>query len=131
MNPIVSVENGTTFDVTSVVRELREEDQYGREGQAARTLVRTSDLRLLVVALRAGKTISEHHAKATASLQSLTGRIRVRLPEQQVDLTEGQLLVMGAALPHEVHSETDSAFLLTLGWSVPGDSKLRHDAESV
>ncbi|MBZ0231024.1 MAG: cupin domain-containing protein [Deltaproteobacteria bacterium] len=92
------------------------EARRGGEGQAARTLIRSADLRIVVVALAAGATISEHHAAVTASVHTLTGRVRLQLPERSVEVAAGQLLVLGAGLAHDVHAETDSAFLLTLGW---------------
>ena len=106
------------FDLAVVARELRAEEPYLREGQTARTLIRTPDLRIVVVALKNGKTISEHHASVTASVQTLSGHIRLQLPERTIDVPEGQLLVMGAGLPHDVYAETDSTFVLTLGWPV-------------
>jgi len=116
MNTPASPDHGATFDLAAVARELLDEEPYVREGQTARTLVRTPDLRIVVVALKRGKTISEHHANVTASVQTLSGHIRLRLPEHSVDVPEGQLLVMGAGLPHDVSAEIDSTFLLTLGW---------------
>ena len=116
MNAPALPDHGTLFNLATVARELPAEEPYLREGQTARTLIRTPDLRIIVVALKRGKTISEHHANVTASVQTLSGRIRLRLPERSVDVAEGQLLVMGAGVPHDVYAETDSTFLLTLGW---------------
>lgn len=116
MNNPAPPDHGVTFDLAAVARELRAEEPYLREGQTARTLIRTADLRIVVVALKSGKTISEHHASVTASVQTLSGHIRLQLPERTVDVPEGQLLVMGAGLAHDVYAETDSTFLLTLGW---------------
>ncbi len=116
MTTPASPNHGVTFDLTSVVRALRAEEVYRREGQAARTLIRTADLRIVVIALARGKTISEHHASVTASVQALSGHIRLQLPERSAELRQGELLVMGAGLPHDVHAMSDSALLLTLGW---------------
>lgn len=114
--PPTSPDHGATFDLEAVAEELRAEEQYVDEGQASRTLIRASDLRMVLVVLEAGKTISEHHAKATASVQTLSGHIRLQLPERSADVPAGQVLVMGAGLAHDVYAESDSAFLLTLGW---------------
>lgn len=108
--------HGVTFDLATVAEELRTEEPYLREGQGARTLNRSADLRVLLIALKAGKTISEHHANVTASVQVLAGRLRLQLEDRGVDLSVGQLVVLGAGVSHDVHAETDSAFLLTLGW---------------
>jgi quercetin dioxygenase-like cupin family protein len=110
-------QHGAHFDLTAIARELRAEEAYVRDGQAARTLIRSSDLRIVVVALKAGKAISEHHANVTASVQTLTGHIRLQLPDRGVDVPAGHILVLGAGLSHDVHAETDSVLLLTLGWA--------------
>lgn len=106
------------FDLVGVARELRAEPSYAREGQTARTLVRSSDLRVVLVVMRAGKTMSEHHAKVTASVQTLEGALRLGVAAERVELPVGQLLVLPPGLAHDVTAEVDSAFLLTLGWQV-------------
>jgi len=114
--PPIPPSHGVTFDLELIAKQLRAEDSYVSEGQAARTLIRSSDLRLVVVALKAEKTISEHHANVTASVQTLSGQIRLQLPDRTVGVAAGQLLGLGAGLAHDVHAELDSTFLLTLGW---------------
>ena len=109
-------DHGLTFDLAIVAEELLTDEAYVREGQAARTLIRSSDLRMLMIALRSGKTISEHHASVTACVQALSGQIRLQLPDRGVDVRAGQVLVLGAGLAHDVRAEVDSTFLLTLGW---------------
>lgn len=111
-----SPEHGLTFNLGAIAEELRGEPSYVREGQTARTLIRTTDLRVVLVALRAGKRISEHHASVTASVHTLTGQVRLQLPDRTADVPAGHLLVLGSGLPHDVYAETDSTFVLTLGW---------------
>ena len=117
MNKPESAEHGITFDLLALARDLQDEPSYLREGQAARTLVRAPDLRIVVIALRAGKRMAEHHANVTASVQTLTGHLRLQLADRSAELPAGQLIVLGAGLPHDVYAETDSTFVLTLGWS--------------
>lgn len=118
MSEPVSPEHGAIHELGALAQELRNEPSYLRDGQAARTLVRASDLRIVVIALQAGKRISEHHANVTASVHALTGHIRLQLADRSVDLPAGQLLVLGSGLPHDVSAETDSIFVLTLGWKM-------------
>lgn len=115
MNQPTQPEQGVVFDLDAVAEELRGHESYRRGGQAARTLILTQDLRIVLIALAAGRSISEHHASATVSVQSFAGRIRLRLPERDVHIGAHQLLVLGFGLSHDVHAETDSVFLLTLG----------------
>lgn len=112
-----SPDNGIAFDLGAVGDELKADPAFANEGQAARTLIRSADLRMVVVALRAGRTISEHHANVTASVQTLSGQVRLQLADREVELPAGKVLVLGAGLTHDVHADTDSVFLLTLGWS--------------
>lgn len=123
MSTPVPADRGVAFDLERIAEELRSEGPYARKGHTARTLVRLPDLRIVVVVLRAGETISEHHANVTASVQTLSGQIRLQLPDGAVDLSVGHILVLGAGLPHDVHAESDSTFLLTLGW--PANRRVR------
>lgn len=111
-------DHGLTFDLVTVVRELWSDDQYRHDGHIARTLLRTSDLRVVVVALNEGKTLSEHRAGVTALVQPISGRLRLRLPDEELHLTAEQLQVLGPGLVHDVFAEVESAFLLILGWPV-------------
>lgn len=119
-HPPQPIEPSAAFELAAVARELRAEAAYASEGQTGRTLVRTPDLRVVLVALRAGKTISEHHANVTASVQTLSGHLHLRLPDRGVDVPEGHLLVLGPGVPHDVSAQADSLFLLTLGWPRSG-----------
>lgn len=115
----IAPDHGAAFDLEAIARELTLEEPYLREGQAARTLIRTSSLRVVLVALAAGRAIDEHHTKAVASVQALCGEIRVQLPDREVEVAARQLLVLGSGLSHDVRARTDSAFVLTLGWPTP------------
>jgi len=118
-NPVPQTE-GEVLDLAALAHELREEEAYRREGQTARTLLRSADLRVVLIALAAGQTISEHHARVSATVQTLLGHVLVRLPERSVEVPAGGLVALAAGLPHAVSAEVDSAFLLTLGWRADG-----------
>ncbi|TXD39911.1 hypothetical protein FRC96_05680 [Lujinxingia vulgaris] len=94
---------------------MRSDENYQRKGQLARTLVHTPDLRVVIIALAADRTIAEHHASATVTVHCLSGRLRLQLPDRQVELLAGNLLALGKDLPHDVHALEDGVFVLTLG----------------
>jgi quercetin dioxygenase-like cupin family protein len=106
----------TSFDLTAVDSELRQKDAYQRDGHTARTLTRKPDLRIVLVVMKAGARIAEHHADETASIHALSGHVRLCLPDETADLAAGRLLVLERGLKHDVEAVADSAFLLTLGW---------------
>jgi quercetin dioxygenase-like cupin family protein len=111
-----SPEHGITFDLGALEREMREEESYRREGHTARTLVRAPDLRVVLVAIKGGGRIAEHHASESASVHTISGQVRLHLPDRTVELPAGRILVLGRGLRHDVEATTDSAFVLTLGW---------------
>ena len=112
-----SPHQGITLDLAEIEREMRQEEQYRENGQAARTLVHEPDLRVVLMVLRGGTQIPEHDADGTTAVLALTGRLRLRLAGREVELAPGQALVMQRGLKHDVGAADDSAFLLTLGWS--------------
>lgn len=119
-----SPEFGVVLDLEELTREMRGEAEYGHgHGHAARTIVRTHDLRVVLIAIRAGAQIAEHVAQATAAIQVISGRVRVQLPrlarqheDRFEELSTGRLLAMDGGLAHSVEALEDSALLVTLGW---------------
>ncbi len=110
------IEQGTAFDLSAIEAEMRQEDAYRSEGHTARTLVREQDLRIVLIAMKAGARIAEHRASDTVSIHALSGHVRLRLPDKVADLPAGRLLALGRGLRHDVEAVEESAFLLTLGW---------------
>jgi quercetin dioxygenase-like cupin family protein len=80
--------------------------------------VREADLRIVLVAMKAGARIAEHRANETASIHTISGHVRLHLPEEVADLPAGRLLVVECARRHDVEAVDESAFLLTLGWQM-------------
>lgn len=117
MSRPTAAEHGASFDLPALVEALRAEEPYAREGRTARTLLRAPGLRIVLVVLRGGSTIAEHRVDVAASVQVISGALRLQLPDRAVELHAGELMALGAALAHDVHARTDGAFLLTLGGS--------------
>jgi quercetin dioxygenase-like cupin family protein len=122
-----SPELGAVFDLAAIEHELRREEPYAREGHTGRTLVREPDLRVVLIAIRAGERMAEHAANATMSIYTLAGLVRVRLPrldpqheDRMVELPSGQLLALERGLTYDIEAVTNGAFLLTLGWCGEG-----------
>ena len=79
---------------------------------------------MVLLAMKAGSRLAAHAVHETASIQTLTGQLRLQVPRlaQQregeiVDLPMGHLLVLGSGTEHGVEAVGDSAFLLTFGWT--------------
>ena len=104
-----------SFSLRTEVEQLRQQQSYQNGEPSGRTLVKEPDLRVVLLALRAGARLKEHHAPGPISIQVIEGPIRVSLPAESVDLTAGQLLALESGVRHDVEAIEDSAFLLTIG----------------
>jgi len=109
---------GTTlwFDLDGEVRQLLLEDTWARTGQNAKTLVKHPDLRIVLIVLSAGAHIREHQADARVSIECISGRMRLSLPDRTAELCARQMLVLDKSVPHEVEAIDLSALLLSISW---------------
>ncbi len=104
------------LDLMTILGELRREEPWQVRGHNARTLAKYPDLRVVLVAMQPQSRLHEHRTAARITIQVLAGRLRVRVGEQTVELSFGELLVIDRSLSHEVEALDESAFLLTLSW---------------
>ena len=67
-----------------------------------------------MVVLKQGAQLREHHTDGAVSVQTLTGRLRLRAAGASYDLPAGAWSRSITALPHEVEALEESDFLLTV-----------------
>jgi quercetin dioxygenase-like cupin family protein len=87
----------------------------GTAGRSAHTLLGGHDqhLRQTVIALLAGRGVEEHESPGEATLQVLSGRVRLSAGDQACDARAGDLLAIPPAR-HALHAYEDSVVLLTV-----------------
>jgi quercetin dioxygenase-like cupin family protein len=105
------------FNLQQEVQQLREEEQWKASGRNAKTLVKYSDLRIVLTALRKGEKLQTHKAEGRISIQILNGRLKLHLPDHEVQMVEGNLMTLDHAVPHDVEALEDSSFLITIAWN--------------
>ncbi len=111
------------FDLANELDELHRDESWAHPtGRSSRTLVKYPDLRVVLIAMKANTRMHEHTAAGGISVHTLSGHIRLHLPERVVDLPAGRLLALDQCVPHDVEASEDSAFLLTLSW--PPETKI-------
>jgi quercetin dioxygenase-like cupin family protein len=108
------------FQLEEETFHLRRASGLARSGRTARTLLKDGPARVTLVALRAGGEIPEHHADGPVTILPLRGRIAVYAQGEVHLLGAGELLALGAGIPHSVESAEGGVFLLTVA-SCPGD----------
>ena len=103
-----------TFDLAKELAALHEERTWQRGDRNANTLVKEPALRVVLTALKQGAVIKEHGVHGQFTLQAISGRLRVRIPDHTVELGANQLLSVESGIAHEVEALEESAFLLTI-----------------
>lgn len=104
------------FDLSVETEKLRQEDAWKTNSRNTKMLVKYPDLRIVLILLKSGKRLENHKADESISIQVLTGKLRLHLPHQTVELQHGHLLTLERSLPHDVEALEDCSFLLTLSW---------------
>ena len=108
-------------DKLSLVAAAREHLKRAKDaasGRSADSVVggHTKALRQTVVALVAGRALDEHESPGEATLQVLTGRVRLDAGGDSWEGSAGDLLVI-PPMRHSLHALEDSAVLLTVAKS--------------
>jgi quercetin dioxygenase-like cupin family protein len=106
-----------TFDLAEEALALKREAPWQTHGHNAKTLVKQRDVRVVLIALKAGARMPEHKTDQCVTLQALVGRLRLHLPEDTLELPAGGLVALEHTVLHDVEAMEESIILLTLGWS--------------
>jgi quercetin dioxygenase-like cupin family protein len=110
------------FNLPEELRQLRSQQSWQRgTGRSSKTLAKYPDFHIVLVVMKANTRMNKHHVDARISIHALEGRLRVRLPDQMMELPAGELIALDYAIPHGVEALEESAFLITVSW--PGGSK--------
>jgi iron-sulfur cluster repair protein YtfE (RIC family)/quercetin dioxygenase-like cupin family protein len=100
-------------DPAALVTELLASAEVAREGRTARTLVKKGPLRVVLVALRAGGQLREHHVPGAVCIQVLRGAARITTADAGYDLPAGGFVVLPHGRRHSAEARTDTGLLLT------------------
>jgi quercetin dioxygenase-like cupin family protein len=78
------------------------------------SLIKSQDLQLMRVVLRAGASLPEHQVRGEITLQCLEGRAAVLTPGHRIELAACQLTLLPAGEPHAVQAIEDTSLLVTV-----------------
>jgi quercetin dioxygenase-like cupin family protein len=104
------------FNLLKEVAELHQEEAWLQTGRNSKTLVKQPDLRIVLLALKKGGRVEKHKADARISIHTLSGHVKLQLPEETVDLPAGHLLALDRTIEHDLEALEESAILLTISW---------------
>ena len=121
MNPTQHLSAPVKLNLASELENL-EAVQPSKLHPRAKALLKSDDLRLVLISLATGARLDRHHADGSVSIHVLRGALGVRVPQQEYQLHAGELLMLPAGVPHDVEAIDETAFLLTIAW--PPKAKL-------
>ncbi len=104
-----------TFDLTKEIDRLLSKQPWQAE-HTANTIAKYPDLRVVLVALKAGGRLHEHRTAGRLSIQTLSGEIFVHVDGRTVEMHAGSLLTLEHDVGHDVEARTNSVLLLTITW---------------
>ena len=106
----------TAVDLNQEAATLRREEAWQGGDRNAKTLVKEGDLRQVLTVLKQGGVLREHQVPGTAAIQVLSGRLRIGVNDQTVELAPGQLLTLDADTPHDAEALEEATFLISIAW---------------
>jgi quercetin dioxygenase-like cupin family protein len=111
-----------SVSLTSLATEQLEAARQAHSGRASHTIHggHTHELRQTVMALLAGRELSEHDSPGQASLQVLQGHVRLTAGNDAWDGKAGDYVVIPPQR-HALHAVDDSVVMLTVFKSLPSE----------
>ena len=111
----------SVVDLRTAGEELLDQARAGNAGRAGRTLIPGAGaaLKQTLLALTGGTTLADHESPGAATLQTLTGRVRLTTAAGGIELGPGEF----AAIPetrHGVNALEDAVLLLSVAQSETG-----------
>jgi quercetin dioxygenase-like cupin family protein len=108
------------LDLARSLEEVRQGAPFQTNGYGAKTLVKYTDLRVVLMAFKPGARLGPHRTAGQLSIQTLEGRVRLMLEAEEIDLAKGGLFALGSSVSHDVEAIEASAVLLTIAWPSAG-----------
>jgi quercetin dioxygenase-like cupin family protein len=93
---------------------LKQEAAWQHGERTGKTLAKESDLSMVLTLMRPASRLPEHEMASAATLQCLSGRMKLLALGREIELGEGEIVTLDHDVPHALEAMTESAFLLTI-----------------
>jgi quercetin dioxygenase-like cupin family protein len=102
----------TQAELDALSTEHLEKAAAAANGRSAHAILRDGRLRHTLMALNDGAELGDHSKPESATLLVLRGKVTVRWPEGEQEVSQGGLFVLPDAV-HNVRAHGPSVFMLT------------------
>ena len=102
------------FDLAEKARRVKEDPSWKTMNHIAVTLVKYPNLRVVLLVMKQGSSLQKHVAKGSITVHTVTGRSRMKVQGEVVDLPAGRLLSLEREIPHDLEALEESTVLLSI-----------------
>jgi len=95
-------------------QQLADLVEYSADSIVSKTILDKPVVTITLFAFDEGQKLSEHTAPYDAVVQVLDGKARLTIGGQEQQVSEGQIIIMPANVPHAVNAEGRFKMLLTM-----------------
>lgn len=102
------------FAIPEEIERLRNEPEWAAGRRSSITIVKSSNLSIVLMAIPRGATLPRHQVEGPITLQVVSGTIQLGVAGNPRKLTAGSVIALDKAIPHDVEALEDSDLLLTI-----------------
>ena len=102
------------FAIAKEVNLLRQEPEWISGTRNSVTVVKTSNLSIVLTAIKKGATLCGHQVDGPITLQVLSGTIQFGVAGEPRTLSAGTVIALEKSIAHDIHALEDSELLLTI-----------------
>ena len=103
-----------TFAIAEEINLLKQEPEWISGTRNSVTVVKTSNLSIVLTAIKKGATLCGHEVDGPITLQVLSGAVQFGVAGEPRTLAAGTLIALEEAIPHDIQALEDSELLLTI-----------------
>lgn len=103
-----------SFDLPALTEKIKQEDVWKKGQRNAITLLKSADLRIVLVALHKNGEINFKQSGNVLSVQLLEGNLNFKTGNKSILLKKGSLLTLHKNLSHTLIALDESVLLLTI-----------------
>ena len=103
-----------SFSINDETEKLKSENSWINGDRNAVTLQKNSNLRVVLISLHKGATLSEHKVEGPITLFVLSGKMNFIAGEEKIVVEKNGLIILEKTITHDVEALEDTTFILTI-----------------
>ena len=103
-----------TFAIAEEINLLKQEPEWISGKRNSVTVVKTSNLSVVLTAIKKDATLCGHEVDGPITVQVLSGPIQFGVAGEPRRLVAGTVIALDKGIPHDIQALQDSELLLTL-----------------